>query len=749
MNTFRTTSAAWLLGLTWSLIAPDSGWAIDVLQNNQLGLTFDRTTAALQAINNKVAGETYQLEGDEFAVEFDAQTVQARDMIPAEPVLTNTEACFRFIHPLVTAELRYTLLPGRHFAEKRLALTFAQSTALRHVTLGTPKCTSLNLAIACYRHPDFDFLTAYVRAKHGFELQRPANSEPSRTFFGRTVKGGFFTGVAMPYDDSTLDQQRIRLGFAPSLKVAAGECFACEAVYVGVYQRSDQDANSASQAAVDSFTARVSGKGGFNGAAAAGQTDQQQKQGSSPSQSRVLPLPSEATAMVAMASTVLGPPRHGLMAFACGWHSQFQQADYASDEDLAGDLRSLEFLKSCGLDGLTDSHPWGGETTKMRELRENDRYTLGPQVQRFVERARELGMTVTQWPTMNNTHPWRPYGEPFRLDRPDWLRGVEGEALGGANADNFQRRQANCVACTPFANWLQCIMIDDALGTNLYDSWCMDGDFWGTGAFFHTTIPVTCLADNHDHLPGDANYACQRMLDRLLTEVRRRRPNIYVIMCRPFQDLGVWAQRNVDACFTLVESGTDSSNIVGGDEVRTASRVRVHHQFFPHWIDQSLLFQSCADLNHTPVWSSAKLDYILISALSCSPNLLMYLPTKNGIPEADKAEIRKWLHWGRKNIEYLKVRKDLPDWPAPGKIDGSAHLVGQRGFVFLFNPSRDPLQGAFALSDESIGLAGNGTYQISQQHPAAEHAITAQHGETVRWDVPGETAVILEIQPAP
>ena len=93
------------------------------------------------------------------------------------------------------------------------------------------------------------------------------------------------------------------------------------------------------------------------------------------------------------------------------------------------------------------------------------------------------------------------------------------------------------------------------------------------------------------------------------------------------------------------------------------------------------------------------------------------------------------------------VRKDLPDWPTPGKVDGSAHIVGQRGFVFLFNPNKDPLQGTFALSEESIGLAGNGTFRISQHYPVAERAIAVQYGETVPWNVPGQTAVILEIQP--
>jgi hypothetical protein len=453
--------------------------------------------------------------------------------------------------------------------------------------------------------------------------------------------------------------------------------------------------------------------------------------------------------MVAMTSAILGPSRHGLMAFACGWHSQMEQGEYASEAALAGELKSLGFLRECGLDGLTDSHPWAGETTKLRELREPGRYEPGPLVRRFLGRARELGLKVTQWPTMNNTHPWKEYGGPLRLDRPEWLRGVDGEALGGCNADNFLQRQANCVGCAPYASWLERVIVEDALGSGLYESWCMDGDFWGTGAYFHSTIPVTCQAENHDHLPGDANYACQRMLHRLILQVRRSHPGIYIIMCRPPEDLGVWAQHQVDACFTLIESGTGDSNIAAGDEVRTASRIRVHHQFFPHWLDQSLLFPSYADptLTNVPAWPSEKIDYILLSALSCSPNLLMYLPTKTGIPEADKVEIRKWLDWGRANVEYLFVRKDLFDWPGKGKVDGSAHIIDDRGLIFLFNGGDASAAAEFALTAEETGFTGTRQVRIRQEFPASPAVRTCSPGEVVRWEVPSQTAVVLRAEP--
>jgi hypothetical protein len=641
-------------------------------------------------------------------------------------------------------------------------------------------------------------------------------------------------------------------------------------------------------------------------------TDTDRKIVSVPATAKVLPLPSESAAMTAMTSAILGPPRHGVTAFACGWHAQMEQDDYDGEEKLAGDLRSLEFCAECGLDGVSDSHPWGGESQKMAALREGDRYEIGERVERFLQHARKLGLKIIQWPTMNNTHPWRPHGVPFRKDRPEWLRGVgsvkcalvyvpftcerggpatfgfgmdwwyeawldgtlisetlqSGNAtfpigvdnhtvtvevtpgkhllvlrcirgtasatlavggprdvaraqaragnvadaalpdmpepavvlpsecvvfapfekgagipsggelrtvpaaleLGGrrvegrpalfdadrrldlapfvgaapSRAEVFRSTEANCIACAPFYDWLEKLILDDTLGTGLYEGWAMDGDFWGTGAFFHTTLPVTCMAENHEHLPGDSNYASQRRLDRLIAEVRRRHPGMYIAMCRPPQDLGVWANRHVDAVFTLIESGTGGSNIAAGDEVRTASRIRVHHHFFPHWMDWSLLFPSYAGAPYPP-WPEGHLDYLMLSALSCSPNLLLYLPTKTGIPAKDKAEIRHWLDWGRENIAYLRVRKDLFDWPGKGKVDGSAHLVGDRGLIFLFNPNEKSMTGEFALTEESIGLSGAGEFSITQEHPAPGRAETSRAGDTVRWEVPAGTALVLRV----
>jgi hypothetical protein len=137
----------------------------------------------------------------------------------------------------------------------------------------------------------------------------------------------------------------------------------------------------------------------------------------------------------------------------------------------------------------------------------------------------------------------------------------------------------------------------------------------------------------------------------------------------------------------------------------------------------------------------------MLSALSCSPNQIYFLPTKAGIPAQDKAEIRKWLEWGRKNIRYLQVRKDLPQWPEAGKVDGSAHIVEDRGLIFLFNPNPTPLSGRFRLDGERVGITKGSRFEVTQTYPASQTKQQSSLGEEVVVEVPPQSAVVLSLAP--
>jgi hypothetical protein len=672
------------------------------LENAQIGLTFEAKTGTLTAIDNKLTGETYQIRGDEYdidAVEFHAAFA---DLKLVSLTRQGKAVTARYGGKGITVEAVYTLGGENQFAEKRLTIACERNYGLKKVVVSRPAFTAPDLRIVDYRPLAIC------------------------TFFGRTANGGFFTGTEVPFDASSVKDNEVLLQFSPSLKIAANEKMTCEPVYFGVYRRGPHDAEQPG-----------------------------------------LPLRSESDAMVAMTSAILGPPRFGLVPAINGWCSEMHQCDYPMQPldncqtkplDEAGqraveaaDLKALDVIAQCGIDWYGTAQAWNGVSEKMKVLGPNDHYESTPAVQKFLKRSRELDIKFLMFATLNNSHPWW-QGKPFRADRPDWL--IDAGASPPASGAPWRKVKegpwnagGNCLGVREFERWLERVNLE-AVGKDCCEGWCIDGDFFGGGG---AIVPVDCQSDKHDHLPGDSNYACQQALARLIASIREHYPQTCSIMGRPPMDLGIWSLRNVDVSFTINELGTKGDNLSAGDQIRTWSRIRVLRQFLPNYMDLSLLFPMAPNGPYpTPAekWPKGHFDYILLSALSSSPNLVFYLPLKTGFPDEDKVEIKKWLDWGRKNIEYLKVRKDLPDWPAADKIDGSAHLVGDRGLIFLFNPSQNELDGEFALTNECIGLTATGDFDISQEYPVADHKVTSASGQTVRWTIPPTTAVVLRIRPA-
>ncbi len=673
------------------------------LENSRVGFNFNRKTGTLATIENKHSGETYWVRGDACSVEAVEFSTDFADLKLMSFDRQGEAVTARYQSGGLTIEVTYTLHGENQFMEKQLVLISNRNYGLRKIVLSR---LTFPMDVISYLHP---------------KLGLNRGAEPACTYFGRTDKGGFFAGVEIPFDGSSNRGREVTLTYAPNVKVAAGETPASERMYLGVYRRGPNDEEKGD-----------------------------------------LPLQSESDAMVAMTSAILPPPSNPRLGpFLCGWWSEMWRKPYTTMEDVDRDMRSIDFAVECGIDIVADARVWAGEPHKVNSLRNDDKFQLGELSLKLAEYARKKGVRWMFWASMGNSEPWCEQdrmGKPFRPDKPEWL---------------MTPYSATCFGYQPSYDWLVKTILD-AMEAGQYGAWSMDGDFFGGPGFDggpgwnggggpngepgeQWVHPARCQSTAHDHLSPDINYICQRNLTELAGILRRRYPNLYTFYSRPTMDLGVWALRYVDACWTINEwagldgipgIGPQPKNVLLGDKIRHWSRIRVHQHFFPHYIDSALVFDAPKSMSGRD-WTSENIDYIMLSALSSSPNQIFYLPSQTGIPAADKQEIKKWLDWARTNVKYIMVRKDLPDWPAPGKVDGSAHIVDRRGFVFLFNPNQDSLPGEFTLSEESIGLKGEGTFRVSQFYPTAERMVAARYGEMVHWDIPGRTTVILDIQPAP
>ena len=181
----------------------------------------------------------------------------------------------------MTVEAVYTLHGDHHFAEKQLTLTSDRKMGLIVVKVSHPTFSAAGLRMVAHHYP---------------------LSKQESTLFGRTAKGGFFTGLEVSRDDSVVNVNEVALRYIPGLKVAAGERFVCDPAYFGIYRRGRHDKEDGS-----------------------------------------LPIRSESNAMVAMTSTILGPSRFGGVAAANGWGSEMHQDEF-TEETLAQDMKALDTL---------------------------------------------------------------------------------------------------------------------------------------------------------------------------------------------------------------------------------------------------------------------------------------------------------------------------------------------------------------------------------------------------------------------
>ena len=159
-------------------------------------------------------------------------------------------------------------------------------------------------------------------------------------------------------------------------------------------------------------------------------------------------------------------------------------------------------------------------------------------------------------------------------------------------------------------------------------------------------------------------------------------------------------------------------------------------------------------------WDYLGWRYSLLSSIAVGGwnNVLNMIPARDSaertnFSQSDRAWLRRWLDWTVTNKEYLRHTRTILGQPALGKIDGTSAIVGNRGFVFLFNPDARRLTANIRL-DESIGFRGAGGFVLRELYPSEGTRIGKpgagvwSAGDTMTFDVEGGSARVLEIQPA-
>jgi hypothetical protein len=393
---------------------------------------------------------------------------------------------------------------------------------------------------------------------------------------------------------------------------------------------------------------------------------------------------------------------------------------------------------------------WLGLGTRIRRNEWDPRSsTIPPSVQEMLEYARgkQLGLLAYVYPVL-----------PFSQNL-EWL----------VPSPNDPRRKAASLGNRALQDWL----IDELVA-------------------FHDRTGIAGYAFDHTFLTygGTSRYAQWWGWRRVMEELRRRIPDIVIDGRQAYHQYGPWswlAGSYPHPTFNdeQPESFTPYPDLhfdrVSADRERyTAYRYR-NYEFTPSELVPGFITHQTSRSDERDEMPSQKTvdrgtvltsfrardwDYLgwrysLLSSIAVAGwnNVLNMLPARDSaenasFSEADRAWMRRWLQWTVTNKELLRRTRTILGQPALGKVDGTSAIIGDRGFVFLFNPDARRLTTRVAL-DGSIGLTAGERYMLRELHPLPGRLLAQpnegywRRGAAVAVTLDGGSALVLEVMPAP
>jgi hypothetical protein len=324
------------------------------------------------------------------------------------------------------------------------------------------------------------------------------------------------------------------------------------------------------------------------------------------------------------------------------------------------------------------------------------------------------------------------------------------------------------------------------LGNRSFQDWLIEAlvafhDHLGLGgySFDHTFL----------NMDGTSRYAQWAGWRRVMEELRRRIPNIVIDGRQAYHLYGPWGWLagsyphptfNDEQPESFMPFPDLHFDRVSADRERwTAYRYR-NYEFAPSELVPGFITHQTSRGDETGEMPQKKTErgvmllpyrvrdwdylgwrYSLLSSIAVAGwnNVIDMIPARDieehqAFSEADRQWFRRWIDWTAVHKEYLRHTRTILGQPAIGKIDGTSAIVGDRGYVFLFNPNGRRLEAEFTL-DESIGFSGRGAVRIGELFPTEGRLVGKpgvgfwQAGDRVSVTMDGGSALVLELQPAP
>ncbi|HYA48724.1 MAG TPA: hypothetical protein VEG35_03410 [Burkholderiales bacterium] len=270
-------------------------------------------------------------------------------------------------------------------------------------------------------------------------------------------------------------------------------------------------------------------------------------------------------------------------------------------------------------------------------------------------------------------------------------------------------------------------------------------------------------------------YGCRRILETLRREV----PDIVIDGRQQYQNFGPWTWLAGSYPHpTLTDEQPESftafpdlhTDRVSADRQRFAAWTYRVERFAPPEITPGFMTHQSERSDEKDVmrrdqfrprdWDALGWKYSVLSSIGTAPfnHVLNFIPARDpeefkALSDDDKAWLRRWLDWTEANAKYLHALRPIIGPPMLGRADGTAAVVEDRGFVFLFNPNPGRVEARLRL-DASIGLVKGERFVLREALPEEGKVLGSPEGffragDEVSVPLSGADARVYEVFPAP
>lgn len=316
-----------------------------------------------------------------------------------------------------------------------------------------------------------------------------------------------------------------------------------------------------------------------------------------------------------------------------------------------------------------------------------------------------------------------PQGGGYRADKPEWKI----EPGSGYN----------CHANPAYEDWFYRLISNtiDTLGLSRF-SWDYN---------WMRERPVVCNDIRHGHEPGNVEFSQYKSVTSTVQRLRKRYPNIQMCAFWGLKEGNPWSLKGISSQENFYENHSAAYN---PPDLSSADDLR-----FQHWYNHNYRFlPTYTDMAQINFGKEKKGNlYSILSCLSASTHASVcdwvQFDTQE---EADRifGPLRYWKKWASEHYAYLRDRVDLFGQPCrKGGIDGTAHILGDRGFLFLFNPTSGAHWGSVPLN-ELIGLEKGTRFsldEISARQPKRMGVLS--RGDEFQFAIQPNSAMLVEIRP--